>query len=57
MENSKKYILESNPYDFVGEPINIDTLMIKPLNFTGEEQDDLINFLHSLTDETFVFEE
>ncbi len=40
----------SNPYDFVKNPINIDTLMIEPLNFTTEQKKDLVNFLHSLTD-------
>jgi len=41
----------SNPYDLVKKPINIDTLMIKPLNFSEQQKEDLINFLHSLTDE------
>lgn len=45
----------SNPYDFVKDPVNIDTLMIKPLNFTDQEKVDLVNFLHSLTDEEFPF--
>lgn len=40
----------SNPYDFVKNPINMDTLMIEPLNFTTQEKKDLVNFLHSLTD-------
>lgn len=40
----------SNPYDFVQNPINIDTLMIEPLNFTIQQKEDLVNFLHSLTD-------
>ena len=41
----------SNPYDFVKAPINLDTLMIEPLNFTEEQKTDLVNFLYSLTDE------
>lgn len=41
----------SNPYDFVKEPINMDPLMIQPLNFTEQQKEDLVNFLHSLTDE------
>jgi cytochrome c peroxidase len=45
----------SNPYDFVKKPINMDTLMIKPLNFTQEEKTDLVNFLHSLTDEEIPY--
>ena len=40
----------SDPYDFVEQPINLDTLMIEPLNFTVEQKEDLVNFLHSLTD-------
>lgn len=40
----------SNPYDFVKDPINIDTLMREPLNFSSEQKEDLVNFLHSLTD-------
>lgn len=42
----------SNPYDFVKEPINMDTLMIQPLNFSAQQKEDLVNFLHSLTDKT-----
>lgn len=41
----------SNPYDFVKEPLNLDTLMVEPLNFTEEQKTDLVNFLYSLTDE------
>jgi cytochrome c peroxidase len=41
----------SNPYDFVENPVNLDTLMIEPLNLTTQEKEDLVNFLHSLTDE------
>ena len=40
----------SNPYDFVKKPINMDSVMLKPVNFTPEEKTDLVNFLHSLTD-------
>lgn len=40
----------SNPYDFISHPINLDTLMIEPLNFSDKQKEDLINFLHSLTD-------
>ena len=41
----------SDPYDFVEDPINLDTLMIEPLNFTPQQKEDLVNFLHALTDE------
>jgi cytochrome c peroxidase len=40
----------SNPYDFVKDPINMDSLMIEPLNFTERQKKDLVNFLHALTD-------
>lgn len=42
----------SDPYMFVGNPINLDSIMIEPLKLTDQEQEDLVNFLHSLTDET-----
>lgn len=45
----------SNPYDFVKDPINIDTLMIEPLNFTEQEKEDLINFLEALTDKNIPY--
>jgi len=40
----------SNPYDFVENPINMDSLMIEPLDLTDQQKTDLVNFLHSLTD-------
>lgn len=40
----------SNPYDFVENPVNIDSLMVKPLNLSEQQKEDLVNFLHSLTD-------
>ncbi len=45
----------SDPYEFVSAPINLDTLMIEPLNFTVQQKEDLVNFLHSLTDENIPF--
>ena len=45
----------SNPYDFVEKPINLDTLMVEPLNFSAQQKQDLVNFLHSLTDENIPF--
>ena len=41
----------SDPYDFVKDPINMDSLMIEPLNLSDVEKEDLVNFLHSLTDQ------
>lgn len=43
-----------NPYTFVKTPINMDTLLLKPIHFTPEEKKDLIAFLKSLTDRQFV---
>lgn len=45
----------SNPYDFIKNPINLDTLMIEPLNFSVQQREDLVNFLHSLTDEEIPY--
>lgn len=42
-----------NPYKFVAKPINMDTLLTKPLNFTQQEKTDLLAFLKSLTDHQF----
>ncbi len=42
-----------NPYKVVPNPINIDTLLEKPLNLSVHEKDDLEAFLHTLTDDHF----
>lgn len=46
----------SNPYDFVKAPINLDSLMVEPLNFTDQQKVDLVNFLHSLTDDFIPYQ-
>lgn len=43
-----------DPYKFVAKPINMDTLMLKPIGFTEQEEKDLLNFLKALTDDGFV---
>ncbi|MEY3420420.1 MAG: hypothetical protein RIR48_705 [Bacteroidota bacterium] len=43
----------SDPYKFVSKPINMDSTLMKPINFTQQEKDDLIAFLKSLTDRQF----
>lgn len=43
----------SNPYAFVKNPINIDSTMLQPINFTKEEKEDLLQFLLALTDRRF----
>ncbi|MFM2392035.1 MAG: hypothetical protein RLZZ546_12 [Bacteroidota bacterium] len=42
-----------NPYKFISKPINIDTLLAKPLNLTKQEKSDLVEFLKALTDLSF----
>lgn len=43
----------SNPYQFVPKPINTDSLLLTPINFTTQEKSDLEAFLKSLTDRQF----
>lgn len=43
----------SDPYQFVSKPINMDTTLLKPINFTTQEKEDLEAFLLSLTDRRF----
>lgn len=43
-----------NPYNTVHNPINIDTLLSKPLMLTEQEKVDLENFLIALTDYRFM---
>jgi cytochrome c peroxidase len=47
----------SNPYDFVENPINMDSLMVEPLNLSDQQKTDLVNFLHSLTDKNIPHRE
>jgi cytochrome c peroxidase len=42
-----------DPYKIVAHPVNIDTLLQKPLGLTAQEKDDLEAFLHTLTDDRF----
>lgn len=44
----------NEPFKFVKHPINIDTLLLKPLNLTPNEKSDLIAFLESLTDKSLL---
>lgn len=63
MHNGKFNTLEevinfySNPYDFVKKPVNIDSLMVKPLNLSKQQKEDLVNFLHSLTDKNIPYQD
>ncbi len=45
----------NNPYLIVENPINIDTLMLEPLNLSEEEQNDLVAFMESLTDKNIPY--
>ncbi len=45
----------SNPYDFVEYPLNMDSIMVEPIHFTDQEKSDLVQFLHSLTDEQIPY--
>jgi cytochrome c peroxidase len=52
MFNTLEEVVEyyNNPYKFVPKPINMDTLLIKPLDLTKEEKSDLVAFMKALTD-------
>ncbi len=43
-----------NPYKTIANPINIDSLLQKPLGLTEQEMQDLEAFMNALTDERFV---
>lgn len=43
----------SDPFKFVPTPVNMDSTLLKPINFTQQEKDDLVAFLKSLTDKRF----
>ncbi len=43
-----------NPFKTIAKPINIDTLLQKPLGLTEQEKQDLEAFLRALTDERFI---
>lgn len=44
----------NNPGAFVKNPVNIDPLLLQPLNLSKQEQEDLKNFLLTLTDQRFI---
>jgi len=55
MFKTLKEVIEyyDNPYKVVPKPVNMDTLMAKPLGLTTEEKLDIEHFLISLTDDRF----
>jgi len=44
----------SDIYSVVNKPLNLDTTLIKPILFTPQEKKDLVAFLRSLTDRSFI---
>lgn len=43
-----------NPYKWVINPINMDSLMVEPLHLSLQEKSDLVDFMKSLTDKRFL---
>ncbi len=46
----------NNPYLVIEKPINMDSLMLKPLNLTQQEKEELLDFLKSLTDKSIPYQ-
>ena len=44
----------SDIYAVVNKPVNLDSTLINPIIFTPQEKKDLVAFLHSLTDRSFI---
>lgn len=44
----------NNPYMFVEDPLNMDTLLLQPLQLSNQENADLVAFLKTLTDKRFM---
>ncbi|MBC7937538.1 MAG: c-type cytochrome [Rhizobacter sp.] len=44
----------NNPYMFVEDPLNMDTLLLQPLQLSNQDNADLVAFLKTLTDKQFV---
>ena len=44
----------NNPYMFVDDPVNMDSLLRRPLQLSNQENADLLAFLKTLTDKRFV---
>lgn len=43
-----------DPYKVVPKPVNMDTVMLRPLHLTEQEKTDIENFLRTLTDDRFT---
>lgn len=44
-----------NPYLIIKNPINMDSTMLEPLNLTQQEKNDIVAFMHSLTDKQIPY--
>jgi cytochrome c peroxidase len=44
----------NNPYMFVDDPLNMDTLLLQPLQLSNQDNADLVAFLKTLTDKRFL---
>jgi cytochrome c peroxidase len=44
----------NTPFMFVDDPLNIDTLLKKPLGLSQQEKKDLVSFLKTLTDKAYM---
>ncbi len=44
----------NNPYMFVDDPINMDSLLLRPLQLSNQDNADLVAFLKTLTDKRFL---
>ncbi len=44
----------NTPFMFVDDPVNIDSLLLRPLKLTGTEKKDLVAFLKTLTDKAYL---
>ena len=44
----------NTPFMFVDDPVNIDSLLLRPLKLSSEEKKDLVAFLKTLTDKAYI---
>ncbi len=44
----------NTPFMFVDDPVNIDSLLLRPLKLSSEEKKDLVAFLKTLTDKAYL---
>ena len=44
----------NTPFMFVDDPVNIDSLLLRPLKLTTTEKKELVAFLKTLTDKAYL---